>query len=54
MNFRFGVRDIFYCKVRFPKKVGQFNSSGYNPNKEYNYEKVQELHRRIQKRSCRT
>lgn len=33
--------------MRFPKKVGQLNWSGYNPNKEYNHEKVQELHRRV-------
>jgi hypothetical protein len=33
--------------LRFPKKVGQFNSSGYNPIEEYNHEKVQELHRRV-------
>jgi hypothetical protein len=38
-----GVKYI----MRFPKKVGQFNSSGYNPIEEYNHEKVQELHRRV-------
>lgn len=26
--------------VRFPKNIGQFNLSGYNPSKEYNHGKV--------------
>lgn len=34
----------YHRRLRFPKKLGQFNSSGYNPSKEYNHEKVQELH----------
>lgn len=33
--------------VRFPKNIGQFNLSGYNPNEEYNHGKVQQLHRRV-------
>lgn len=36
-----------HLEVNLPKNIGQFNLSGYNPDKEYDHGKTKFLHRRV-------